>query len=106
MAEAGGESPGEEKAQPGEGEDMPRHHCWTPSFLKNVTYIFIFGCAGSSFLRTGFSLVGKISRRRIWQPTVVFLPGESPWTEAPGWLQSMESQRVGHNLATKQQQQQ
>ena len=36
---------------------MPRHHCWTPSFLKNVTYIFIFGCAGSSFLRTGFSLV-------------------------------------------------
>ena len=28
-----------------------------------------------------------------------------PWTEEPGRLQSMESQRVGHNLATKQQQQ-
>ena len=27
----------------------------------------------------------------------VFLPGESPWTEVPGGLQSMESQRVGHN---------
>ena len=28
-----------------------------------------------------------------------------PWTEEPGRLQSMELQRVGHNLATKQQQQ-
>ena len=28
-----------------------------------------------------------------------------PWTEEPGRLQSMESQRVGHNLATKQQKQ-
>ena len=27
------------------------------------------------------------------------------WTEEPGGLQSMGSQRVGHNLATKQQQQ-
>ena len=22
--------------------------------------------------------------RRAWQPTPVFLPGESPWTEEPG----------------------
>ena len=27
-----------------------------------------------------------------------------PWTEEPGGLQSMESQRVGHDLATEQQQ--
>ena len=27
-------------------------------------------------------------------PTPVFLPGESPWTEEPGRLQSMVSQRV------------
>ena len=26
------------------------------------------------------------------QPTPVFLPGESPWTEGPGGLQSIESQ--------------
>ena len=26
----------------------------------------------------------------------LFLPGESPWTEEPGGLQSMRSQRVGH----------
>ena len=25
--------------------------------------------------------VGKIPWRRVWQPTSVFLPGESPWTE-------------------------
>ena len=31
------------------------------------------------------------------------LAWEIPWTEEPGGLQSMGSQRVGHNLATKQQ---
>ena len=29
---------------------------------------------------------------------------EIPWTEEPGGLQSMGSQRVGHDLATKEQQ--
>ena len=45
--------------------------------------------------------VGKIPWRRAWQPTPVFLPGESPWTEEPGGLQSTGSQRVRHNWATK-----
>ena len=31
------------------------------------------------------------------QPTPVFLPGESPWTEEPGRLQSKGSQRVRHD---------
>ena len=31
------------------------------------------------------------------QPTPVFLPGESSWTEKPGGLQSMGSQTVRHN---------
>ena len=39
----------------------------------------------------------KIPWRRAWQPTPVFLPGESPGTEVPGGLQSMGSQRVGHD---------
>ena len=30
------------------------------------------------------SWVGKIPWRRAWQPTPVFLPGDSPWTEEPG----------------------
>ena len=33
--------------------------------------------------------VGKIPWRRAWKPTPVFLPGESPWTEEPGGLQSI-----------------
>ena len=34
------------------------------------------------------------------------LPWKIPWTEEPGRLQSTRSQRVGHDLATKQPQQQ
>ena len=30
-------------------------------------------------------------------PTPVFLPGESPWIEEPGRLQSIELKRVRHN---------
>jgi len=42
------------------------------------------------YRRPGFDLwVEKIPWRWAWQPTSVFLPGESPWTE--------ELQRVGHN---------
>ena len=41
--------------------------------------------------------VGKIPWRRAWQPTLLFLPGESPWVEEPGGLQSIGLQRVGHN---------
>ena len=45
--------------------------------------------------------VGKIPWRRAWQPTPVFLPGKCPWTEKPGGLQAMGSQRVRHDWAIK-----
>ena len=32
-----------------------------------------------------------------WQPTPVFLPGESTWTEECGGPQSLGSQKVGHD---------
>ena len=52
--------------------------------------------------RPGFDpWVGQIPWRRAWQPTPVFLPGESPWTEKPGGLQSLGSQRVRHDWVTK-----
>ena len=44
--------------------------------------------------------VGKISWRRAWQPTPVFLPGEFPRTEEPGSPQSTGMQRVGHDCVT------
>ena len=34
-----------------------------------------------------------------WPPTPVFLPGESPWAEKPGRLQSKGLQRVRHDWA-------
>ena len=40
--------------------------------------------------------VRKILWRRVWQPTPVFLPDKSQWTEEPGKLQSIVLQRVGH----------
>ena len=42
-----------------------------------------------------------ISWRRAWQPFPIFLPGKSPWTEEPGGLESMGSQRVRHDWATR-----
>ena len=45
--------------------------------------------------------VGKRPWRKNWEPTPVFLPGESiPWTEEPDELQSMGLQWVRHDWAT------
>ena len=44
---------------------------------------------------------GKIPWRRAWQPTSVFLSGESPRTEEPIGLQAMGSWRIRHDWATK-----
>ena len=37
---------------------------------------------------------GKIPWKKAWQHTLVFLPGESPWTEEPGGLQSTGLKRI------------
>jgi len=42
--------------------------------------------------------VRKIPWSRKWQLTPIFLPGKIPWTEEDlGGLQSVGSQRVGHD---------
>ena len=41
--------------------------------------------------------LGMIPWKRAWQPTSVFLPGESPWIEEPGGLQSMGLQIIEHD---------
>ena len=54
-------------------------------------------CQWKRCRRRGFDpWVGKIPWRRAWQPTPVFLP-RIPWTEEPGGLQPIESQRFGHD---------
>ena len=45
--------------------------------------------------RHGFELwVRNITWRRKWQSILIFVPGKISWTEEPGRLQSMGSQRV------------
>ena len=57
-------------------------------------------CQCRRYKRPGFDpWVGKIPWRRTWQPTPIFLPGESPWTEKPGRLVSTGSQKVKHDCA-------
>ena len=42
----------------------------------------------------GETWVGKIPWSWAWQPTSIFLPGESPWIKEPVGLQSTGSQIV------------
>ena len=76
---------------PGEEIGYPLQYSWASlvaQLVKNLLH-----CR-----RPGFDpWVGKIPWRRAWQPTQVFLPGETPWTEEPGGLQSIGSQRVRHD---------
>ena len=52
----------------------------------------------SAIRRPGFNpWVRKIPWRRAWQPTPVLLPAESHGQRSLAGLQSMRSQRVGHN---------
>ena len=46
--------------------------------------------------------VGKISRRRAWQPTPVFLPGEPNGQRSLAGFQSVESQSAGHDWESEQ----
>ena len=52
------------------------------------------------------SLGGEDSLEKEMATHSSILPWEISWTEKPGGLQSTGSQRVGHDLATTQQQQQ
>ena len=44
---------------------------------------------------------GRFPWTRAWQSTLVFWPGEGPWAEEPGGLQSVGSQRVGRSERLK-----
>ena len=72
----------------------PAWFCCTPRPNLPVT-------PGISWLPT-FAFQSPMMKRwrRQWHPTPVLLPGKIPWTEEPGRLQSMGSQRVGHDWAT------
>ena len=81
-----------------------------PTETKQLIFIYqIWSFPGGSVVKNplanaadtedhGFDLwIEKIPWRRNWQPTPIFLPGKIPWTEEPGGLQSIRSQRVRHD---------
>ena len=77
---------------------------WDSYYMHICKHVYTYTgfLPGPQCGRPGFVFwVGKIPWRRTWQSTLVFLPGELPWTEEPGGLQSMGSQRVGHDWANK-----
>ena len=76
---------------PGEGIGYP-----TPVFLgfPGGSDSKEFTCSVETWVQ---SLGWEDSLEEGMATTSVFLPGESPWTEEPGGLQSMESQRVRLN---------
>ena len=76
---------------PGEGTGYPLQYSWASLVAQMVK--------NPPAMRETW--VGKIPWRRVWQPTPVFLPGESPWTEESGELQSIGLQRVGQDWVTK-----
>ena len=47
---------------------------------------------------------GRFLWRRKWQPTAVFLPGKAPLDKGDWQTKSMVLQRVGRDLATRQEQ--
>ena len=90
----------------------PGYHSWVWKFpCRKINYPLRYSWASllaqtvknpAAVRRPGFDpWVEKIPWRRARQPTPVFLPGESPWTEVPGGLQSTGLQRAGYDWMTK-----
>ena len=67
--------------------------CRHPTHLVTPTVKNLAACSAGD--------PGKIPWRKNWQPTPIFLPGESHGE--PGELQPLGLHKVGHDLATKEQ---
>ena len=76
------------------------HHLFFILSLVNrhLDYFHVLAIVSSAATLFFKILLYKL-RRRQWHPTPV-LAWEIPWTEEPGGLQSMGSQRVGHDWVT------
>ena len=57
-------------------------------------YIYVYVCV---YIYIYTHICIYIPWRGAWQPTPAFLPGEIPWIETTGRLQSMGLQRVRHD---------
>ena len=70
--------------------------CWQSNVSSSLVARTVKIAGG--YLQCGRSefgpCAGKIPWRRVWQPNLVFLTGEFPWTGEPGGLQSTRSQKA------------
>ena len=88
--------------------DMEKEMATTPVLLPGESHgqKILAGCSPKGRrVRHDWSTLACTGRALGFSPgaqhfTPVFLPGESPWTEEPGRLQSIGSQRVGLTEAT------
>ena len=78
---------------PGEGIGYPLLSSWSSLVVQTVKNVPVMWQTEPGF----DPWVGKSPWRRAWQPSLVFLPGESPRPKEPGRLQSMGLQRVRYN---------
>ena len=76
---------------PGEGIGYPYQYSWTSLVAQTSQVAKNAPAVREMWVR---SLGWENHWSRAWQPTPVFLPAESPWTEEPGGLQSMGSQSL------------
>ena len=82
-------------SSPGEGIGYILQYSWVSLVAQTVKNL---PAMWETWVR---ALVWEDPWRKAWQPTPVFPPGESPWIMEPGRLQSIGSQRVRHDWATK-----
>ena len=76
----------------GEGHGNPlQYSCLENPVDRGAWWAAVYGAAHT----TEATLYACMHWRRKWQPTLVFLPGESQGE--PGGLPSMGSHRVGHD---------
>ena len=79
---------------------LSTHTKWSESEGKNIVFWkWLWESSIYNYLAqsTSLFLFTFLHWRRKWQPTSVFLPGESQGMGEPGGLLSMGSHRVGHN---------
>ena len=57
---------------------------------KEIVWNTVWWLSGKAGNRSSMPGFGKIPWRRAWQPTPIFLPGESSWTKEPGGAKAPE----------------
>ena len=90
----------------------PRWPEWRKTWLSHITVYHLWGFPPGAVVKnptanTG-DVVQSLGQEDLLEKEIAthsnILVWKIPWTQEPGMLQSLGSQRIGHDLATKQQQ--